>query len=376
MTDQRFAQSLLDWYASHKRQLPWRDIDDPYQIWLSEIILQQTRIEQGRDYWLKFVRRFPDVASLAAASEDEVMQLWQGLGYYSRARHLHEAARQIVSMGEFPKTYESVRSLQGVGDYTAAAICSMAYGMPYAALDGNAFRVLGRVYRMSEAMDTSAGHKAYAKLMDSLLDRSHPADFNQAVMDLGATVCTPRSPHCTQCPLKEMCLAHSESQEEQYPKRNKRTPIKDRYLSYFFIICRGQMMVHRRPAGDIWQGLYEPMLIETPGPDTSQALSHPRINRLLQINGASIRPLAAGLRHILTHRILHADFYLIHLPSDQYKTVSDQATGYIWVPADQLGRYAFPVLISKVLKQHLSTIFTDYPLSPTRTLTAGQTLAR
>lgn len=362
MTDQRFAQSLLDWYASHKRQLPWRDIDDPYQIWLSEIILQQTRIEQGRDYWLKFVRRFPDVASLAAASEDEVMQLWQGLGYYSRARHLHEAARQIVSMGEFPKTYESVRSLQGVGDYTAAAICSMAYGMPYAALDGNAFRVLGRVYRMSEVMDTSAGHKAYAKLMDSLLDRSHPADFNQAVMDLGATVCTPRSPHCTQCPLKEMCLAHSESQEEQYPKRNKRTPIKDRYLSYFFIICRGQMMVHRRPAGDIWQGLYEPMLIETPGPDTSQALSHPRINRLLQINGASIRPLAAGLRHILTHRILHADFYLIHLPSDQYKTVSDQATGYIWVPADQLGRYAFPVLISKVLKQHLSTIFTDYPL--------------
>ena len=195
-----FATTIIDWYKENKRDLPWRDTKDPYKIWISEIILQQTRVVQGYDYYCRFMEHFPDVETLAKASEDEVMKCWQGLGYYSRARNLHEAARTIAEKGAFPVRYEEVRALKGVGDYTAAAICSFAYDMPYAVVDGNVYRVLSRWLGVEEPIDTGAGKKLYASLADEMMDKSRPALYNQAIMDFGALQCVPSSPSCLFCP--------------------------------------------------------------------------------------------------------------------------------------------------------------------------------
>ena len=203
------ADKLIDWYGVNGRDLPWRRTRDPYRIWLSEVILQQTRIAQGMDYYLRFVARFPDVGALAAADEDEVLKLWQGLGYYSRARNLHAAARQVVERygGRFPAAYADVRSLKGVGDYTAAAVCSIAYDAPCAVVDGNVYRVLSRLFDLDLAIDTAEGRKAFAALADEQLDRRRPARYNQAIMDFGALQCTPANPSCNDCPLRDECLS-------------------------------------------------------------------------------------------------------------------------------------------------------------------------
>ena len=203
------ADKLIDWYGVNGRNLPWRRTRDPYRIWLSEVILQQTRIAQGMDYYLRFVARFPDVGALAAADEDEVLKLWQGLGYYSRARNLHAAARQVVERygGRFPAAYADVRSLKGVGDYTAAAVCSIAYDAPCAVVDGNVYRVLSRLFDLDLAIDTAEGRKAFAALADEQLDRRRPARYNQAIMDFGALQCTPANPSCNDCPLRDECLS-------------------------------------------------------------------------------------------------------------------------------------------------------------------------
>lgn len=210
-----FSGTLLDWYAENKRDLPWRNTTDPYLIWISEIILQQTRVAQGYEYFLRFIKRFPDVVSLAAASEDEVMKYWQGLGYYSRARNLHAAAKSMK--GTFPKTYAEVRALKGVGDYTAAAICSFAYDMPYAAVDGNVYRVLSRYFGIDVPIDSTEGKKTFTALAGEVLDKSRPADYNQAIMDFGAVQCTPQSPNCLFCPLSGSCRALSEGKVQQLP---------------------------------------------------------------------------------------------------------------------------------------------------------------
>jgi len=198
---------LIEWYASNKRDLPWRNTVDPYLIWISEIILQQTRVDQGLDYFLRFIRRFPDISTLAEASEDEVLKYWQGLGYYSRARNLHEAAKGMH--GLFPATYEGVRALKGVGDYTAAAVCSIAYGMPYAVVDGNVYRVLSRYFGIDTPIDSTEGRKLFYALAQEMQDKSRPALYNQAIMDFGAMQCVPKSPDCFSCPLLESCFAKS-----------------------------------------------------------------------------------------------------------------------------------------------------------------------
>ena len=205
----RIADILLDWYSREGRDLPWRRTRDPYRIWLSEVILQQTRVAQGTEYYLRFVGRFPDVRALAAASEDEVLKLWQGLGYYSRARNLHAAARQVVDDfgGRFPTTFAGVRSLRGVGDYTAAAVCSAAYSLPYAAVDGNVYRVLSRLFDIAEPIDTASGRRLFAELARSQLDERDPGRYNQAIMDFGALRCTPSPPRCGECPFGDRCLA-------------------------------------------------------------------------------------------------------------------------------------------------------------------------
>ena len=229
----RLTEVLLDWYADNKRDLPWRGTTDPYRIWISEIILQQTRVVQGYEYFLRFIRRFPDVRTLASASEDEVLKYWQGLGYYSRARNLHAAAKSMN--GKFPESYQEVRALKGVGDYTAAAICSIAYNMPYAVVDGNVYRVLSRYCGIDVPIDSTEGKKLFAALADEMLDKSRPATYNQAIMDFGAIQCTPQSPNCMFCPLADSCSALSKGQVMQLPVKQHRTKTFNRYFNYTLI---------------------------------------------------------------------------------------------------------------------------------------------
>lgn len=256
-----FSGTLLDWYAENKRDLPWRNTTDPYLIWISEIILQQTRVAQGYEYFLRFIKRFPDVASLAAASEDEVMKYWQGLGYYSRARNLHAAAKSMK--GTFPKNYAEVRALKGVGDYTAAAICSFAYDMPYAVVDGNVYRVLSRYFGIDIPIDSTEGKKTFTALAREMLDKSRPADYNQAIMDFGAVQCMPQSPNCLFCPLSGSCRALLEGKVQQLPVKQHRTKTTNRYFNYIYVRMGAHTLIHKRTENDIWKNLFELPLIET-----------------------------------------------------------------------------------------------------------------
>ena len=278
MQDIRFTEGILRWYAENGRDLPWRRTRDPYAVWLSEIILQQTRIAQGKAYWERFMERFPTVSDLAAASEDEVLRLWQGLGYYSRARNLHAAARQIVALGGFPTTLEGIRALKGVGDYTAAAIGSIAFGLHAAVVDGNVYRVLARYYGIATPVGTTAAKKEFTALATSLLPKGDafschfdqaqrveksPAAgaFNQGMMDFGALVCTPTAPRCADCPLSAGCRAFREGRVALLPVKKPAAAVQERHLAYIYIRCNGMTAIHRRGPGDIWQGLWEPYLV-------------------------------------------------------------------------------------------------------------------
>ncbi|MBQ6747318.1 MAG: A/G-specific adenine glycosylase [Bacteroidaceae bacterium] len=369
-----FSNFILIWYSIHKRDLPWRNTTDPYRIWISEIILQQTRVSQGYDYFLRFMERFPTVQALAEAPEDEVMRLWQGLGYYSRASNLHAAAKSICNKqsasdhhvtddqskrekGElvlqtlkeedgslFPKTFEEVRALKGVGDYTAAAICSFAYNMPYAVVDGNVYRVLARYFGIHEPINTTQGKKLFATLAQDQLDASCPADYNQAIMDFGALVCTPLSPSCTSCPLGESCEALRSGQVDVLPQKQKKLTLKIRYFHYLLVKAGDTTFIRKRTERDIWQNLYELPLVES-----NHQLSIPE---LLQ----AIKPMIAegeepqltlirrGVKHVLTHRIIMADFYELTLPASTCSFATCQQ-----IKMEQLDDYAFPRLITLFL---------------------------
>ena len=322
-----FANTLLNWFRENGRALPWRGTKDPYAIWLSEIILQQTQVKQGRAYWERFTKRWPTVEALAAATEDEVLREWQGLGYYSRARNLHFAAKQIVGMGGFPQTIEGIKSLKGVGDYTAAAIGSIAFGLPAAVVDGNVYRVLARHYGIATPINTTEGKKEFTALAQSLMPPREASAFNQAIMDFGAIQCTPQSPHCTVCPLAESCEALRTGRIDTLPVKEKRLKIRTRHLIYIYVRCKGHTAIHRRPAGDIWQGLWEPVLVN----------SEQRI-----VNSA--RLIAKDVRHVLTHQILTADFYLWE--TDERPTLPDD---YIWIKEEDIDNYGIPRLIDILL---------------------------
>lgn len=322
-----FATTLLQWFRQHGRALPWRTTRDPYAIWLSEIILQQTRIEQGRPYWERFMRRWPTVEALAAASEDEVLREWQGLGYYSRARNLHAAARQIVDMGHFPNTLDEIRRLKGVGDYTAAAIGSIAFDLPAAVVDGNVYRVLSRHYGISTPINTTEGKREFTALAQSLLPQREASQFNQAMMDFGAIQCTPTSPQCLECPLQETCTALREDRVGELPVKRRTLTVKERRLVYIYIRCQGYTAIHRRAAGDIWQGLWEPWLVDGMVPQDA-------------------RLLRQGVRNVLTHRILLADFYLWE--PDTRPTLPE---GYIWIREADIDNYGVPRLIEIMLNE-------------------------
>ncbi|MEG1864463.1 MAG: A/G-specific adenine glycosylase [Alistipes sp.] len=340
------APILCQWYASQGRDLPWRQTRDPYRIWLSEVILQQTRVAQGTAYYLCFTERFFDVQSLAAATEDEVLKLWQGLGYYSRARNLHAAAKQIVEQfgGVFPRNFEDVRSLRGVGDYTAAAVCSLSYDDPCAVLDGNVYRVLSRVFDVELPIDTLAGKRAFAELAQSQLDVSRPSVYNQAIMDFGALQCVPVAPRCEVCPLASCCLALAAGTVAMRPVKQATTKVRERWFNYLHITSGDRLLLHRRAEGDIWQGLYEFPLIETPAPFDFAQLSD--LMPFREVLGDSPWHLVRSVespRHQLTHQTLHAVFHQIE------SSALTASTENLIIPIATLGDYAVPRLIERYL---------------------------
>lgn len=344
----QFAELLLEWYKHSGRHLPWRESRDPYRIWVSEIILQQTQVSQGMDYYLRFVDRFPDVSSLAEAPLDEVMKYWQGLGYYSRARHLHEAAQSMK--GHFPQRYDEVRALSGVGDYTAAAICSFAYDMPYAVVDGNVYRVLTRFFGLSDPIDSAVGKRKVAQLAQQLLSKERPADFNQAMMDFGALQCTPRQPHCADCPLVGGCIAFEQQNVEGYPVKRHKTKVTDRYLQYIYVRAGAYTFLNRREADDIWKNLYELPLVESSRPLDVEQLLHSEIFRayLAANEVPQVRLLQQGVKHQLSHRTLHATFFEVILPPTTQSFAS-----CLRIPISEVGQYAVPRLIQTFFEKYL-----------------------
>lgn len=335
------ADILIAWYERNGRSLPWRETRDPYRIWLSEVILQQTRVAQGMDYYLRFTERFPNVASLAAADEDSVLKLWQGLGYYSRARNLHAAARQVMEQfgGDFPEKFEDVRSLRGVGDYTAAAICSMAYDLPCAVVDGNVYRVLGRLFDIEEPIDTGAGKKLYAALARETLGEAPPAVYNQAIMDFGALACTPTQPACETCPLTEQCAARAAGTVAQRPVKKGTSEIRDRRFHYLHIVCGDRTVLHRRGAGDIWQGLYEFPIVETDGdPSATEAFRRWVGTRWMQHEAVDLP------KHQLSHQRIFATVHRIEV-----ETFTSEAEAHA-VPTAEVDAYAIPRLLERYLE--------------------------
>jgi A/G-specific adenine glycosylase len=305
---------LIKWYEKNKRDLPWRHSNDPYLIWLSEIILQQTRVEQGLPYYNRFVATFPTVYKLANASESEVMKLWQGLGYYSRAINMHRTAKYIYEElnGVFPKSYEELISLKGIGPYTASAVASFAFNEAKAVLDGNVFRVLSRVFAESTPINTTKGKNIFAQLAEEVLNKRYPSLHNQAIMELGALVCKPRQPLCNTCPMNSKCEALRLGNQEKLPVKIAKSKPVARFFNYLFIIDSGNTYVKKRDQSGIWKKLYEPILIEADKlMDEEELLEN--IHTLLQLGKK--KPIAAfETKHQLTHQTIYASFWIIENP--------------------------------------------------------------
>ena len=315
-----FRKALTVWYNQAKRELPWRTSRDPYEIWVSEVILQQTRVQQGMDYYHNFLQSFPDVQSLAMAKEEEVLKVWQGLGYYSRARNMHHAAKTILldHEGKFPEDYLSIRKLKGIGDYTAAAISSIAFNLPYAVVDGNVFRVLSRLFGISTPIDTNMGKKEFYLLAQMMLDIEHPGEFNQAMMEFGAIQCIPNKPLCQRCPLVMRCQALLTRTVDSLPVKTKQPKQKKRYLNYLYIYNTEQLFLEKRVEKDIWRNMFQFPLIET----TVQTSPEDLINcatwkEILKNLNLTIESVSPERIHILTHQRLHLRFFSISLNDNQ-----------------------------------------------------------
>lgn len=308
-----FTDTLLQWFEENKRKLPWREETNPYKIWASEIILQQTRVVQGLDYYYRFLHQFPDVRALAGAQETEVLKIWQGLGYYSRARNMHFAAQTIVKEhnGIFPNQYEQIRKLKGIGDYTAAAIASFAFDLPYPAIDGNVLRFVSRYLGIYDNIALNNTRKLIYQKCLKLIPADHAGPFNQAMMEMGATQCVPIHPNCDICPFQESCYAFQNRQVDVLPFKEKNIRIKDRYFHYLFFVKNNQTILQQRIGKDIWQNLYEFPLVETLTVD----FDIQSYLREKKIACNEIPQLAWHTKHILTHQNIYADFYII-LPLD------------------------------------------------------------
>lgn len=309
------SSQLLQWYRSNRRDFPWRTTKNPYKIWLSEIILQQTRTSQGLDYYLKFTNTFPKIEHLASAKETRVLKLWQGLGYYSRARNLHATAQYVQDelQGIFPKSYEDLIKLKGIGPYTAAAISSICFKEVKAAVDGNVYRVLSRIFDIDTAINSTEGIKIFQKLADELICKKEPGDYNQALMDLGATTCKPKNPLCDVCPLQSKCLAKKLRIVEQRPVKTKKHKVKNRFLNYYCVEHHAQFYMKKRTENDIWKNLYDFPLSEADC--AKEDFNQVDLKALKKIIGENTFTLEKARRyeHKLTHQKLHINVY--HLKS-------------------------------------------------------------
>jgi len=345
-----FTEVLEKWYEKNKRDLPWRRTHDPYCIWVSEIILQQTRIGQGWDYYLRFLEKFPDLRTLAEAEEEDVLKLWQGLGYYTRARNMHAAAREIMSrhQGRFPETYDELRQLKGIGDYTAAAISSIAYGIPSPVLDGNVLRLFSRFFGIREPVDTPSGKTAVLEKAKELISLEHPGDFNQAIMEFGALQCKP-APDCKPCVLRSGCKAFLENCVAEFPVKSKKQGQRNRYFHYLCITTgkgkKRSVFLNKRTGNDIWKNLFDFPLIET-----GKAISLKKIQESEEWNnlfsGIEVTLLKGPktFRHILTHQIIVAKFY--HLELSPHTRLP-----FLKVAVSDIGEYPVPRLVEKYLEE-------------------------
>jgi A/G-specific adenine glycosylase len=348
-----FSEKLITWYKANKRDLPWRNNTDPYKIWLSEIILQQTRVAQGLPYYLKFVAKYPTVQSLAEADEQEVLRLWQGLGYYSRARNMHAAAKFVINEldGNFPPDYATLKKLKGVGDYTAAAIASFAYKEKVAVVDGNVFRVLARLFGIDIDINSNEGKKTFNALANELISAQNPDIHNQAIMEFGALQCTPANPDCLFCPFTAECNARLTQQQNTLPVKVKKVKQKKRYFYYLVINERDKYFLKKRKAGDIWQGLYDFPLVES-----NNELSLQDVFKQLEVKESDeILPdyIPKEYKHILTHQIISAKFYVIkkeNINSLNLFLADIEAKAYDIESIEALPK---SVLVNKYLKEHI-----------------------
>ena len=350
-----FTRKIVEWYGEHHRNLPWRNTQDPYKIWLSEIILQQTRVLQGLPYFKKFIRKYPNIKSLARAPEAEILRLWQGLGYYTRARNLHACAKLVVKKyrGEFPSSFEELRALPGVGDYTAAAIASFAFKKQIAVVDGNVYRVLARVFGIHMNTATREGKKYFFDLANDQVPVSSPDVHNQAIMEFGALHCLPQNPLCETCVLKAGCFAYQHGQQGVLPAKTKKKKPTARYFVYFILWKDGKILMTKRNGNDIWRGLYDFPLIET-----KKAIGIAQINKLFRLASSRKRNLrelniSKEYKHVLTHQIIHARF--VELPETGLKDLPqtlDVAKAQAY-SLKRISRLPKPVLILRYLEGHL-----------------------
>lgn len=344
-----FQRQILQWFSTNARDLPWRRTRDPYKVWVSEVILQQTRVAQGWEYYERFVKRYPTVADLAESSEEELLLMWQGLGYYSRAHHMHEAAKSIMNSygGVFPRAPKDVRTLQGVGEYTAAAICSISYGEPMAVLDGNVYRVISRFECLQVPIDTTSGRKLYRALADGYLERKAPGAYNQALMDLGAMVCTPSTPHCDSCPLSERCASVGTKWASLLPIKARKIQTKTLYLDYLCLLCGDHFLVQRRGKGSIWKGLYQFPVHSSEQKNMSEGELSLWMERLLP----PYRHIKTEeTTHLLSHRILHIRIHTVYV--DDLEAVVPEGE---WIPVSSHHTLAFPRPLRAFLDAHFSS---------------------
>jgi A/G-specific adenine glycosylase len=350
-----FTRKLLKWNSeANKRSMPWKEEKDPYKIWLSEIILQQTRVEQGIDYYNKYIKAFPTVHHLAKAPNEKVFKLWEGLGYYSRCKNLISTAKVIANeySGEFPKTYENIRSLKGIGPYTAAAIASFAYNLPHAVVDGNVFRILSRYFGITTPIDTAEGRKLYSELAEALLYKKQPGIYNQAIMDFGATVCKPKNPLCQQCVQKTECEAFKNNWVSDLPVKHKKLQKKTRWIYYFLVRYKDEYFIKKRTAKDIWQNLFEFSMVENDGPLELDAVSLCRhAERLTGTDKLMISQVSEQFKQQLTHQTIIGHFIMV--TAHEHPNMEND---YVKVAAGDFSIYPFPAFINSFLTKNKSLL--------------------
>lgn len=341
--------ALINWYLQNKRELPWRETSDPYKIWLSEIILQQTRVDQGLSYYNRFCEQYPDIYSLSAASVDDVLLLWQGLGYYTRARNMHAAARQIVGEyeGKFPKSPEELLKIMGIGRYTAAAIASFAFKAIVPVVDGNVYRVLTRYFAIKQAIDTAQGKKEIEDLAWNFLNSQLPDIHNQALMELGALICKPLAPKCSDCPLMTDCKAFSMNEQLHYPVKQTKVKVRNRYLYYYIIRCGDCVYIQQRKERDIWQGLYQFPLIENDTVFTELQIISSAKQFVPEGKGIKLIRISDEIKHVLSHQHIFARFIHLEIIDNQIELPE-----YLKIPVTDLDKFAFPRLITRYAGQN------------------------